>query len=273
VLAANDALFGGYVGYSLVRSTGSNDPRVLYPLMTLGTVVGIGGALLASEEWDIGTGDAWFLSAGAWWGAGSGMLIAYGTNAQPSEGPYSWGIGGGAVGMALGTLALTRGHMDEGDATLTNSGAALGVLLGGLVELGYRERTDVTPYTGAGIGSAIGLVGAGVVSMFVEVPPSRVLLIDLGAGVGTLTGAATGSPLIFSDLSGARTSGANTRLFLGGTFAGTVAGGVVGWYLTRSMPPKTSAWLNGLPSAGIIGQTQTATGQVPAYGLSYAGAF
>jgi hypothetical protein len=273
VLATNGALFGGYVGYSLVRSTGSGDPRVLYPLLTLGTVVGIGGALLASEEWDIGTGDAWFLSTGAWWGAGSGLLIAYGTNAQPSEGPYAWGIGGGLAGIALGTFALSRRSVDDGGAVLTNSGAALGLLVGGLVELGYRETTSVTPYSGAGIGSAIGLVGAGAASMFVTVPPSRVLLIDLGAGVGSLAGAAAGSPLIFSDLTGAKTSGTDTRLFLAGTLAGTVVGGTVAWYLTRTLPAKTTAWLGGMPNAGVIGQSQTPTGQVPVYGVAYSGGF
>ncbi len=273
VLATNGAVFGGYVGYSLVRSTGSNDPRVLYPLLTLGTVVGIGGALLASEEWNIATGEAWYLSAGAWWGAGSGLLIAYGTNAQPSEGPYAWGIGGGLAGVALGTFALTRRGVDEGGAILTHSGAALGLLAGGLIELGYRGTTSVTPYAGAGFGAAVGLVGAGAASMFVTVSPSRVLLIDLGAGVGSLAGAAAGSPLIFSNLTGATTSATHTRLFLAGTLAGTVIGGAAGWYLTRTVPPKKTAWLGGMPNAGVIGQSMTPTGQVPVYGVQYAGAF
>jgi hypothetical protein len=275
VLATNGALFGGFVGFSLVRSTGSSDPRVLYPLLTLGTAVGIGAALLTSEEWDVGTGDAWFLSAGAWWGAASGLLIATGTNAEPAAGPFALGIGGGLAGAALGTFALTRARMDDGDAILTHSGAALGMWVGALAELGYRGTTSVTPYTGAGVGSAIGLVGAGAASIFVTVPPSRVLLLDLGAGLGSLAGAAVGSPLIFSGLTNTPTTGTKTRIFLAGTLTGTAVGGAAAWFLTRESAPKkpTSAWLLGTPNAGVIGQSMTRTGQVPIYGISYGGAF
>src|SRR5262249_34682867 len=78
VLAVNGALFGGYVAFSVQRASGSDDPRVLYPLLALGTGVGLGAALLVSDEWDLSTGDAWFLAAGAWWGAGAGVLIANG---------------------------------------------------------------------------------------------------------------------------------------------------------------------------------------------------
>jgi hypothetical protein len=274
VLATNGALFGGFVGYSLVRSTGTSDPRVLYPLLTLGTAVGIGTALLASEEWDVSTGDAWYLSAGAWWGATSGLLLATGTNAQPAAGPYAVGIGGGLAGAALATFALTRAKMDDGDAILTHSGAALGLWVGALAELGYRGTTSVTPYTGAGVGSAIGLVGAGTASMFVTIPPSRVLLLDLGAGLGSLAGAAVGSPLIFSGLTNTPTNGTKTRIFLAGTLTGTAIGGATAWLLTRDPPKaKKASWWNGMPSGGIIGQSTTRTGDVPAYGVMYSGTF
>jgi hypothetical protein len=265
-------LFGGFIGYSLVRSTGTSDPRVLYPLLTLGTAVGIGAALLASEEWDIGTGDAWYLSAGAWWGATSGLLLATGTNAQPAAGPYAVGIGGGLAGAALGTFALTQKKMDDGDAVLTHSGAALGMWIGALAEFGYRGTTDVTPYTGAGIGSAVGLVAAGTTAAFVTVQPSRVLLLDLGAGVGSLAGAAVCSPLIFSSLTKTPTNDTKTRLFLAGTLTGTAVGTAAAWFLTREPPrPKKASWWNGTPGGGIIGQSLTPRGEVPIFGVSYSG--
>ena len=69
VLAVNGAVFGAFVAYSIQRASGNDDPRVLYPLLALGTGIGIGSTLLASEEWDVSTGDAWVLSAGAWWSA------------------------------------------------------------------------------------------------------------------------------------------------------------------------------------------------------------
>jgi hypothetical protein len=274
ILATNGAVFGGAIGYSLVRSTGTSDPRVLYPLLTLGSAVGIGGALLAAEEWDVSTGDAWFLSAGAWWGGAAGLLLATGTNAQPSEGPYAIGIGGGLAGVGLATFALTRSRMDEGDAILTHSGAALGMWVGALTELGYRGTTSATPYTGAGLGSAIGVVGAGAASIFVTIQPSRVLLLDLGAGLGGLAGAAAGSPLIFSDLTGSNTTPTKTRLFLAATVAGTAVGGATAWLLTRDAPPpKKSAWFDVAPNAGVIGQSDSRGGPVPIYGVQVAGKF
>jgi hypothetical protein len=168
--------------------------------------------------------------------------------------------------------------MDEGDAILTHSGAGLGTWVGALAELGYRGTTNVTPYTGAGLGAAVGLAGAGATSIFVTIPPSRVLLLDLGAGLGALAGAAACSPLIFSSLTGATTSATDTRLFLAGTLAGTAVGGTAAWFLTRTpstSASKTAAWLERLPapSAGIIGQSQTATGIVPAYGVMTTGTF
>jgi hypothetical protein len=269
VLAVNSAAFGAYVAYSIQRASGSDDPRVLYPLLALGTGIGIGSALLVSDEWDVSTGDAWFLAAGAWWGAGAGVLIANGQHVQPFEDRYAYGIGGGLGGLALATLALTRNRMDEGDAVLTHSGAALGFFVGGIADFMYRGSTDTTPYTGAGLGSAIGLLAAGTSAMFVQVSPSRVMLIDLGAGLGALAGAAAGSPLVFNDITEDRTRG-----FLAATLGGTVVGGAVAWFLTRdSAAPKRAAWLVGEPTAGVIGQTVTSTGTVPAYGLGWHGQF
>src|SRR5580704_16442043 len=118
VLAVNSALFGGFTAFSLQRSSGSDDPRVLYPLLALGTGMGIGAALLVADEWNITTGDAWFLSAGAWWGATSAFLLAAGNDLQPFDDRYAWGVGGGLIGASLATFALTRATMDDGDAML-----------------------------------------------------------------------------------------------------------------------------------------------------------
>jgi hypothetical protein len=270
VLAVNSALFGGYVAFSIQRASGSDDPRVLYPLLALGTGIGLGGALLIAEEWDVSTGDAWYLAAGAWWGAASGVFIANGLHVQPFTDRYSWGIGTGLAGVGLATFALTRTKMDEGDAILTHSGAALGLLAGSVVELLYRGTTTVTPYTGAGYGAAVGLLGAGAMAVGVQASPSRVLLVDLGAGLGALAGAAVGSPLVFEN-----TTPGNTRGFLATTLGGTAAGGALAWWLTRDAK-KTKApaiLVPGAPTAGIIGQSTTRTGTVPAYGVGWQGNF
>jgi len=271
VLAVNAALFGGFTSFSLQRSSGSTDPRVLYPLLALGAGIGVGSALLVSDEWDITTGDAWYLSAGAWWGAGAAFLIADGRHLHPFDDRYSVGVAGGLVGasLATATLALTHKPMDDGDAILTHSGAAFGLLLGGAGELFYRglSTMQVTPYSGMGYGTAIGLVSAGALATRVSISPSRMLLIDLGIGGGALIGAALASPLIFENA-----TPTNTRGWLTATVVGSVAGGVTTWWLTRDgAPGRSSAFLPGTPTAGVIGETPTARGSRPVYGIGWIG--
>jgi hypothetical protein len=272
VLAVNAALFGGFTSFSLQRSSGSTDPRVLYPLLALGAGVGVGSALLVADEWDITTGDAWYLSAGAWWGAGAGFLIAAGQHVLPLDDRYNLGVAGGLIGasLATATLALTRQPMDDGDAILAHSGAAFGLLMGGAGELLYRGRStmEITPYTGAGFGTAIGLLGAGALATRISISPSRLLLIDLGIGGGALVGAAIASPLIFQNA-----TPTNTRGWLTATMVGGVAGGFATWWLTRdTTPSRASSFLPpGSPIAGIIGESLTPRGSVPAYGIGWAG--
>jgi hypothetical protein len=277
VLAVNGGLFGAFTAFSLQSATGGqSDPRVLYPLLALGTGVGIGAALLVADEWDVTTGDAWFLAAGGGWGAVSGFMLAAGHDVQPLTDRYSWGVGGGFIGLGLATVALTRTSMDDGDATLTHSGGVLGLLAGGAVDWLGRGTTTTTPYTGMGVGSAVGLVGAGLLATQVRVSPSRVLLIDVGAGGGALIGAAAASPLIFQNPNLFRDpgeGGGKTRGWLAATLGGAVVGGGLAWWLTRE-PTAHHAWsLPGGPTAGVIGSSLTrgGRGETPIYGVGWSG--
>ena len=271
VLAANAALFGAFTAYSVQRASGSEDPRLLYPLLTLGTGIGLGGALLVAEEWDVGTGDAWTLAGAAWWGTAAGVLIANGQHVQPLTDRYAWGVGGGLIGLSLATFSLTRGKADEGDAVLVNSGAALGLGVGALGEFFHGgEIENRTPYTGAGIGTALGLVAGGTLATFVQVSPSRVLLVDLGAGLGAAAGAAAASPLVFEDITQTKTRG-----FVAATAGGTLVGGSIAWLLTRERtapdPVKPLAAPQVTPFGGVIGASQTREGSTPAYGAGLRG--
>jgi hypothetical protein len=270
VLTVNAALFGAFTAFSVQRASGSDDPRVLYPLLAVGTGIGIGGSLLVADEWDVTMGDAWFLAAGGWWAATSAFLITAGQDVQPLTDRYAWGVGGGLLGVGLATFALTRTKMDEGDATLAHSGGALGLLLGGASEWLYEGRTDSKPYVGAGCGTAIGLVAAGALATRITVSPSRVLLIDLGAGGGALLGAAAASPLIFQDQTEPRTRG-----WLSATVGGSIVGGVVAWWLTRELAPSVAhgGRFPGRPTAGIIGASPTRGGATPVYGVAWGGKF
>src|SRR5690606_16407660 len=121
-----------------------------------------------------------------------------------------------------------------------------------------------------GVGTAAGLVSAGALAVFARVSPSRVLLVDLGAGLGAAAGAAVGSPLVFENVTEAKTRG-----FLAATVGGTLVGGGIAWWLTRDRPgappPAASAAARVVPTAGVIGASATREGAVPAYGVGARG--
>jgi hypothetical protein len=270
VLAVNAGLFGGFSAFSVQRASGSADPRVLYPLLALGTGIGVGAALLVADEWDLTSGDAWVLSAGAWWGAASAIMIAAGRNIQPFDDRYSWGVGGGLIGAAAATVAIARTSMDDGDAMLVHSGGTFGLLLGGAGELLYRGATlsQTNAYSGGGYGTAVGLIAAGALATQVTVSPSRVLLVDVGVGGGALIGAAIGSPLIFQNATPAKTRG-----WLATTIGGSIGGGLGAWWLTRDFGAAKlqRIGLLGGPSAGIVGSSLTSRGETPVYGIAWGG--
>ncbi len=132
VLALNAAVLGGYVGFALQRASGSDDERLTYPLAALGAGIGLGASLLVAEEWDIGVGDAWYLSAGIWWPAAGSLLLAQSYDVD-LEDRYIYGMIGAGAGLASATAALALGgNMTEGGATIAHSGGAFGLGLGGL---------------------------------------------------------------------------------------------------------------------------------------------
>ena len=247
-LAFNSALFGGFVGYSVQRGSGSDDPRLLFPLMALGTGLGLGASAIIAEEWDVGLGDAWYLSAGAWWPALSGLFLARSRRQVDPSSEYGFAVVGALSGLGLTTASLAiGGGMSEGGALLTHSGGAFGLLLGGMTELAIRDNgSSQTPYRGLGIGTAAGVLLAGAAATRLQVEPSRVLIIDLGAGLGGLAGAAAASPFIVRD----RTEGGD-RAFLLTTMGTTVAGGVAAWLLTRKSAPPPPATALSLPRLGL----------------------
>jgi hypothetical protein len=269
-LAFNSALFGGFVGYSVQRGSGSDDPRLLFPLMALGTGLGLGASAIISEEWDVGLGDAWYLSAGAWWPALSGLFLARSRHQADPSSEYSFAVVGALTGLGLTTASLAiGGGMSEGGALLTHSGGAFGLLLGGMTELAIRDDSSrEPPHRGLGIGTAAGVLLAGAAATQVQVEPSRVLIIDLGAGLGGLAGAAAASPFIVRD----RTEGGD-RAFLLTTMGTTIAGGVAAWLWTRkSTPPAGSAPSLPRLGVGIIAESLPAFGPPrPVVGLDVTG--
>lgn len=236
VLALSSAVLGGYVGLSLQRASGSDDPRLIYPLTALGAGIGLGGSMIVADEWNIGIGDAWYLASGMLWPTLSGLTLAASYDVPVRE-RYVFGLVGAASGVTLATVALSRGRMSEGGALLAHSGGGFGMFLGGITQLAIEGTLEETPSRGMGFGAGIGVLSAGILATQVHPPASRVLLIDLGTSLGGLVGAAAASPaLLVDDTSSER----RERIWLFSIVAGTAGGAVLGFWLTKSGDTKAS---------------------------------
>jgi hypothetical protein len=203
--------------------------------------------MIIADEWNIGVGDAWYLSAGMVWPAFGALLIA--DNHRDSDKRFLYGAGAAAGGLALATTSLTFGSIGEGGALIAHSGGAFGTVLGGITDLAIQGNTDSTPTLGMGVGAITGVVLAGALArLYPHEPASRVLLVDLAVGLGGLTGAAVGSPLVFGEDVGPT----RNRLWLSGIALGMVGGAAVGLILTSSTPQKPHAGWTVEPTAGVL---------------------
>ncbi|XYH95209.1 hypothetical protein ACMHYB_46595 [Sorangium sp. So ce1128] len=275
-LAANATLYGGLVGFSIQRSSGSDDPRLLYPLLAVGAGIGLGGAIIIAEEWDVGVADAWYLGSGTWWPTIAGHLIYEGRFAEHAEDPdqerWASGLIGGSAGITLAALGLSLGRMSEGGALLAQSGGGLGLTLGGLVEWAARGDVQRTPIAGMGYGAALGWLAAAAAATQLDVTAPQVLTIDVGALLGGLGAAALASPLVFES-----PTQAQQRTWVGAAAGGFLLGAGVAWYVTRpafagarSASPSWNRF--GLPMMGVIGESVVGSRRAPALGLGWQGA-
>jgi len=240
ILAVNGTLYGGFLGYALERASGSNDPRLLYPLVGVGAGIGLGAAIIVADEWNVGVGDAWYLAAGAWWPAVASQLIYEGRFANtPSiaDGEqWAFSLVASATGLGLSAVGLLRRGMGDGGAALAISGGGLGLIVGGLGELLATGSNEKVPLAGMGYGSMAGWLVGAATAIQIHPPASQVLSIDLGALLGTLGGAAAASPLLFGD-----TDAGKVRGWVGAAGAGMVAGAVLAWYLSSDEPAADEA--------------------------------
>lgn len=252
VLALNMTVLGGYAGLSVQQASGSDDARLVYPLTALGAGLGLGASMVVADEWNVTVGDAWFVASGIHWPGAAGLLLAHGYAVEPSEERYLYGLLGASGGMALATAATGFGHVEGGGAALAHSGGLFGTFLGGLVQAAVAGTTTEPLHLGLGYGAIGGVLVAGAVGTRFEGSASRVLFVDLLAGLGALGGAALGSPLMVGDYQ----SPTETRAWLASIGAGTLAGATIGAFATRPdrprWRPRDAAGAAVLPYGGVV---------------------
>ncbi|MRG96987.1 hypothetical protein [Polyangium spumosum] len=276
-LGVNATLFGGLLGYSIQRASGSEDPRLLYPLLAVGAGGGLVMSILAAEEWDVGVGSAWFLASGAWWPTLAGHLIYAGRFGGSGGEGEQWtaGLVAGTTGLTLSTLGLALRGMSEGGALLAHSGGGLGLVFGGMTEALVRGNVDAFPIAGMGYGAGLGWLGAAALAVHWRPAAHRVVAMDLGALLGGLGGAALGSPLLLDG-----PTETQQRAWVGLTGGMTLAGAAIGWLMTKpkaepaKKPRKQAHDLveGAMPVFGVIGQSIVGERRAPVVGLSWSGA-
>ncbi len=249
----------------------STAPYLLYPLLVAGAGIGLGASYLASEEWEVGTGDAWYFAAGAWWPTLAGHLIFQGRFAATRTDSDRWvfGLVGGGLGATLATLGLAlHSPMSDGDAAIANSGGGLGLLLGAMAELGARGDVHQVPFSGMGYGAGLGWLGAAALATQLHVDARCVAAVDGGFALGGLVGAALGSPLLLGGPSEGRQR-AWAVVTAGTALAGGATFGALGAALTRPRrrEPRSAA----TPILGVIGASQAGAKSAPIFGLGVAG--
>lgn len=265
-LALSAAAYGGFVGFAIKKTSRSQDDRLLYPLMAVGTGLGLGASLIAADEWDVSHGEALLLNAAMTWPTASAMLISDGHRASPRANRYAFGIAAGVGGVGLATLAVSQSQVTQGGALVAHSGGALGTFAGAMGEYLVRGDLSPTPNLGLGYGAGAGVLIGGFLATRVDPEPTRVVMFDVGAGLGALGGAALGSPLLRRDA-----TPNDKRGFVAATLAGSVGGATLALLATRHRAPKLARYP--LPVPTVLGFSPSPGGPVPILGATTQGTF
>jgi len=149
------------------------------------------------------------------------------------------------------------------------------MVFGGLEEMGVEGDLDFVPEAGMGYGAAVGWASTSVMALHFRPTPSRILVMDLGAVLGALGGAALSSPLLFDD-----PTPNQQRAWLGVTAGAAVTGGTIGllWgdeqqgvKREQASHSKPGLWSIRHPVLGVIGHSSSTGRSQPIYGVGVAG--
>jgi hypothetical protein len=199
------------------------------------------------------------------WPGAAGLLLASSYDVSPKSNRLLYGVLAATGGVTLATAALSLGEVGGDGAAFTHSGAALGMLLGGLVDMTIKGNADFKPKRGMGVGALAGVLTFGALASQFEVPSaSDLLFIDLSGLLGGLAGAAVGTPLLVQERSKTR-----DRLWLSAVIAGTLAGTGLGVWATE---PSFGARRAEQPSAGYLRPLIGAVGE-DGFGVGLEGAW
>ena len=255
VLAVNARPLRGVHGvHRCSAASGSDDPRVLYPLLAAGH--GHRHRRRAARRRRVGRHDRRRVVplGGRLVGRDVGVPHRRGQRPAAVRRPLLVGRRRRAHRRwASRTFALTRATMDDGDATLAHSGGALGPA---------PRRRDAAPLPGRDAGEARPYTRDGLRRRHRPRRGGRAR--DAGDAVALARAAhrrgrrrrraarrGGGEPAHLPE----HHQSEHTRGWLSATLGGSILGGGLAWWLTRDSAPKLSWLPPGYPTVGVIGES------------------
>lgn len=202
----------------------SSQPWVLS--MMLGGGAGFGLSWYFSHD-GITPGLSRALTDGVLWGAANGIGLAIATEAaEHASATGAFLAGGQLVGLGLAGLAYAELEPSAGQVSLTSSGGLWSIAAFGQLIAAFDPHYDPKTWAWLLIGTGnAGVLAGALLAHSVPMSTSRVLLIDAGGLLGTLTGL------------GVAVLAQGDHLHAAGTFIpgviGTLTGLGVAYYLTR----------------------------------------
>ena len=192
-LAINQGLaMPGIVGVLLPGGTFQpGEPAVPVTMAMAGLGIGVGGAYLLDQHYDMDRGHAMAIFTGEWAGLMNGYLASAIVKPRDYRGHWRYMLGGTLAGGAAGAAAGHYLDLSSGDMALINAGGLWGGVLG-LTSLYYFEANDdASSYIRfAGAVNAGMAVAAGLARRW---SPSRkrMAVINMSAVAGAALGVGT----------------------------------------------------------------------------------
>ena len=198
----------------------------------LGGGVGLAGTYLLTRERDISAGTATTIGWGGVWGGllGGAIVDLAGIGTSTPTGVARGAALGGLLGGGAGWLVASNTEPSAAESAFVNSlglyGTAGALLIGVAIDPVEVEAYTLNAVIGAGVGLGAGLL----LSSSVEVSPTRMLWVDLGASLG----AAVPWVLIYPVIADA-SSPVDEQVLGAVSLATMLGGGYLAWHWTEGM--------------------------------------
>jgi hypothetical protein len=242
-------IFGGLYGLSLaIGLIGASGPEgdgggeVLLALASAGAGAYLAHRVVRNRE--ITQGQSMAVMSGATFGTAAGIYAAWLGQApddSASEPFFAGSAIGGLVGLGAGVWIATK-KPDAGDVAFANSLGSYGMVGGLLLGLAMDPAQDRAYGMNALVGTLGGLGVGALLSRKVDVSRRRMAYVDLGVGLGVLTGVIIVGGAMGDDADAGRMAGASALAF-------GALGGVVTWYGTRKLDKKRNLQTAARPPA------------------------